>query len=184
MKRLVALLFAAALFGGCTSSSPYDYVENWLIREDPVRTFVVPADVIYVQNDLYLNVAHVPMMYSYANAEVGNGRFDGIARVFSPLVASADDLERALKWYFKYHHPDNRFFVFIGEGEGGRLLHEYEKKNEDDLKDEGLVISFYTESARKGFVTSEMVSAIKVAVQKARFKAVWGKEMPEGMLKE
>lgn len=184
MKRNIFILSAAALIGGCIFSSPYDYVENWLIREDPVRTFVVPSDLIYLQNDLYLSAAHVPMMHSYAKSEVGDGKFSGIARVFAPLVATDEDLERALKWYFKYHHPSKRPFVFIGEGEGGRLLQEYEKKHEDSLKKDGLAISFYTESARKGFVTSEMIKEIKIAVQKARFRAVWGKEMPEGMLKE
>ena len=185
MKRLFCILLAGIALAGCFSyMSPYDYVENWLIREDPVRTFSIPADVIYVQNDLYLNVANIPIMHSYAQSEVGRGRFSGLARVFSPLVASKEDLERALKWYFKYHHPKKRPFVFIGEGEGGKFLQEYEKENEDDLKDDGLVASFYTETARKGFVTDEMVKQIKEAVLKARFKTVWGKDMPEGMLKE
>ena len=71
MKRLAATILAASALAGCTTSSPYDYVENWLIREDPVRTFVVPSDVFYVQGSLYSNVAHVPLMYSYAQTEVG-----------------------------------------------------------------------------------------------------------------
>ena len=183
--RALAAMAAATVLAGCFSyTSPYDYAENWLIREDPVRTFVIPADVIYLQNDLYLNVAHVPLMLNYAQSEVGHKRFKGLARVFSPLVASKEDLELALKWYFKYHHTGERPFIFIGEGEGGKLLHDYEKENEEDLKDDGLVASFYTEDARKGFVTDEMVRQIKEAVQKARFRAVWGKDMPEGMLKE
>ena len=48
MKRLAATILAASALAGCTTSSPYDYVENWLIREDPVRTFVVPSDLFYV----------------------------------------------------------------------------------------------------------------------------------------
>lgn len=185
MNRLFCILIAGIALAGCFSSrSPYDYVENWLIREDPVRTFSIPADVIYLQNDLYLSMANVPLMYTYAQSEVGRGRFSGLARVFSPLVASKEDLDRALKWYFKYHHSEHRPFVFIGEGEGGKLLQDYEKENEDDLKDDGLVASFYTEDARKGFVTEAMVKQIKEAIIKARFKTAWDKEMPEGMLKE
>ena len=183
MKRLVVTILAASALAGCTTSSPYDYVENWLIREDPVRTFVVPSDVFYVQGSLYSNVAHVPLMYSYAQTEVGRNRFSGIARVFSPLIANSDDLEKALDWYFKYHHVKDRPFSFIGEGEGGALLQAYEKEHEEKLKRLGLVASFYSDKARKGFVTQDTVRQIKEAVAKARFRAVWGRDAPEGMLK-
>ena len=183
MKRLAATIIAASALAGCTTSSPYDYVENWLIREDPVRTFVVPSDVFYVQGSLYSNVAHVPLMYSYAQTEVGRKRFSGIARVFSPLIANSDDLEKALDWYFKYHHVKGRPFSFIGEGEGGALLQAYEKEHEEKLKRLGLVASFYSDKARKGFVTQDTVREIKEAVAKARFRAVWGRDAPEGMLK-
>ena len=183
MKRLAATIIAASALAGCTTSSPYDYVENWLIREDPVRTFVVPSDVFYVQSSLYSSVAHVPLMHSYAQTEVGRNRFSGIARVFSPLIANSDDLEKALDWYFKYHHVKDRPFSFIGEGEGGALLQAYEKEHEKKLKRLGLVASFYSDKARKGFVTQDTVRQIKEAVAKARFRAVWGRDAPEGMLK-
>ena len=183
MKRLAPAILAASFLAGCITSSPYDHVENWLIREDPVRTFVVPSDLFYVQSSLYSNVAHIPLMYSYAQAEVGKGRFSGIARVFSPLVANSDDLEKALDWYFKYHHTKGRPFSFVGEGEGGALLQAYEKKYEQKLKRMGLVASFYTDKARKGFVTQDTVRQIKEAVAKARYRTVWGRDAPEGMLK-
>ena len=183
MKRLAPVVLIAAFLAGCVSSSPYDYMENWLIREDPVRTFVVPSDLFYVQSSLYSNVAHVPLMHSYAQTEVGQGRFSRIARVFSPLVANSDDLEKALDWYFRYHHEKGRPFSFIGEGEGGALLQAYERENEEKLKSMGLVASFYTDHARKGFVTQDTVRQIKEAVAKARYRAVWGRDAPEGMLK-
>ena len=184
MKRVsLFALVALTLLSGCHTTSPYDYLENWLIREDPVRPFVIPSDVIYVQGDLYTRAANVPMMLYYAKTEVGNGRFAGLARVFSPLIASPEDLERALDWYFKYHHRDGRPFIFIGEGEGGRFLKAYEEADADDLKENGLVASYYTDEYRKGFVTEEMVAEIKKAVLRARFKRVWGKDMPKDMLK-
>lgn len=182
MKKKLLYLSALVLLAGCRSSSPYEYLENWLIREDPVRMFAVPADVFYVQSDMYTKKANIPMMNDYARMEVGNKRFHGLARVFSPLIASSDDLEAAIKWYLKHHHEGNRSFVFIGEGEGGRLLKEYEEENADGLKKKGLVASFYTDDYRKGFVTAEMVEEIKKAVERARFREVWGKEVPEGML--
>ena len=182
-KMSQVALVALMSFAGCFShTSPYDYAENWLIREDPVRTFVIPADLIYVQSDLYTKLANVNMMQDYARMEVGYGKFGGLARVFSPLVASADDMEAALEWYFKYHHKKNRPFIFIGEGVGGCLLRDYEQADADDLKEKGLVASYYTENHRKGFVTPEMVEEIKKAVARARFRHIWGKEMPEEML--
>lgn len=184
MKRVsLFALVALTLLSGCHTTSPYDYLENWLIREDPVRTFVVPADVIYVQGDLYTRVANIPMMLDYAKSEVGNDRFLKLARVFSPLIASQEDLEQALKWYFKYHHKSGRPFIFIGEGEGGRFLKAYEENDAEDLRDDGLVASYYTDEYRKGFVTPEMVEEIRKAVARARFKQIWGKDMPEDMLK-
>ena len=182
MKKRLVYLSALVLVAGCLSTSPYEYLENWLIREDPVRMFAVPADIFYVQGDMYTKKSSVPMMTDYARMEVGHQRFHGIARVFSPLIASSDDLEAAIKWYFKYHHEGNRSFVFIGEGEGGRLLKEYEEKDAEGLKKKGLVASFYTDDYRKGFVTPEMVEEIKRAIERARFRKVWGKDMPEGML--
>ena len=182
MKKKLLYLSVLVLLAGCQFSSPYDYLENWLIREDPVRMFAVPADVIYVQGDMYTKRANVPMMLDYAKMEVGNKRFHGLARVFAPLIASSEDLDEAIKWYFKYHHQNGRPFVFIGEGEGGRLLKEYEQNDAGDLKKKGLVASFYTDDCRKGFVTAEMVEEIRKAIARARFREVWGKDMPEGML--
>ena len=183
MKKLLSLV-ALVLLSGCVSTAPYDHLENWLIREDPVLPFVVPADIIYLQGDLYLRASIIPMMLDYAKSEVGRGRFEGLARVFSPLVATPEDLESALAWYFKYHHSSKRSFVFIGEGEGGRMLKEYEQKNADSLKGKGLVASFYTEEYRKGFVTDELVSEIRNAIARAQFQSIWGREMPKDMLRK
>ncbi len=180
-----ALLFASILVGGCFSSrSPYDHLENWLIREDPVRPFAVAVDIIYVQGDLYVDMNNVAPMYSYAKDAVGNGKFDGLARVFSPLVAAPEDVEMAIKWYLDRHHTGNRPFAFIGEGVGGEMLKAYEEENADRLLKLGLVASFYTKKAYKDFVTEEMVREIRNAVARARYRAQWGREMPEGMIKE
>ena len=177
----IAALLAAALLAGC--ASPYDYVENWLIREDPVRPFAIHADVIYLQDALYTNVHSVAAMLAYAHDEVGNGRFSRVARVFSPLVANADDLELAMKCYFWHHHDGNRPFFFIGEGAGGALLKAYEDENIDDLRDDGFVAGYYSEKTGNGFVTNEMVREIHDAVVRVRYREHWGREMPADMQK-
>ena len=79
----VAAVTAAS---GCLSSkTPYDFMENWLIREDAVRPFAVPVDVIYVQDHLYVSMNELPKMLSAAHDAVGREKLSGFARVFSPL---------------------------------------------------------------------------------------------------
>ncbi len=180
--RICSLALLALPLAGCFShTSPYDYVENWLVREDPIRTFVIHADVIYVQSELYTKLADVQKMQDHVRLEVGKVKFGGVARVFSPLISSAEDMEAAVKWYFKYHHKKDRSFVFIGEGEGGRFLREYEEKNAEDLKEKGLVASYYCDEHKRGFVTQEMVEEIREAVARARYRQIWGKDMPDGI---
>ena len=184
MKRFAIAVAAAALLSGCWTKSPYDYVENWLIREDPARPFAIYSDLIYVQGDLYLDMNSLSAMSAYAKSEVGRGRFRGVARVFAPLIANEEDLEKALDWYFSHHHEKDRPFSFIGEGAGGAILKAYEEKNSEWLKKKGLVMSFYTETNKKGFVNASMVREIRHAIIRARYRKVWGREMPDDMLKD
>ena len=180
MRRLAAIA-AAAILAGCRTS-PYDHIENWVVREDATRQFAIEADVIYLQGTLYTNVTAVAGMATYARSEVCKGRFSGLARVFSPLVANAEDLENALDWYFGHRNSD-RPFAFIGEGEGGALLKAYEESNSDYLREKGLVASFYTEVSNEGFVKDWMVREVRDAVSRRRYRMQWGREMPDGMLK-
>ena len=182
MKRCVTIAVAAFLAGCCLwRKSPYDHMDNWIMREDAVRQFAVSADVIYLPGSLYTNVAVVAEMSAYARSEVGRGKFNGLARVFSPLVANYEDLEKALDWYF-CHRDSNRLFVFIGEGAGGKLLKAYEESDQEDLKKAGLIASFYTENSYEGFVKDWMVHAIRDAVTMWRYREHWGREMPNGAL--
>ena len=172
------ILLAAALFAGCASMSPYDHVDNWLIREDPVAPFFVHADVIYVQGDLYVDMSNVSHMNTYAKHAVGKGKFYGVARVFSPLVATYEDVDRAVGWYLDHHQGGDRPFTFIGEGEGGAMLRAYEAKNAERLAKRGLVASYYSDLQDRDFVTEGMVREIRNAVERARYRAQWGRDMP------
>ena len=177
------MLAAAAFAAGCASSpEPYHYLENWLIRDDPVRQFTTHSDLIYLQGELYGDMHKVPSMSLHAKSEVGNGRLNGVARVFSPLVATPKDLEMALDWYFRHYHSKGWPFVFVGEGAGGKLLKDYEAAHAAELKKQGLVTSYYTDSSEPGFVTDEMIHEIKNEVMRVRYRQQWGREMPEGML--
>ena len=189
MKRFFLLCLVSAAIavwvGGCFSlPSPYDHTENWLIREDAIREFAVQADIFYVQGGLYDSRSKIPVMYAYVNSEVGKGKFSGFARVFAPLIANEEDLRLALDWYFRDHHSRRRPFVFIGEGEGGKLLQAYEQRNLSKMQARGLAASFYTDTAYKGFVTNELVKEIKAAVARVMYRKCWGRDMPEGMAKE
>ena len=176
MKNLIPILLVAALMSGC--KSPYDHMENWLIREDAVRPFSVPVDIIYVQDQLYDSMNALPEMQSIAMDAVGRGKFDG------PLVASEDDVEKAVEWYLKHHNSSGRSFAFIGEGEGGAFLKAYSEKNDDWLEKKGLVASFFVSLPDKDFVSEEMIRAIRNRAAGVRYRRQWGRERPEGMLGE
>jgi len=180
-RAFLPLLLTVAL-AGCWTHSPYRYVENWLICEAATRPFAVPADVLYVQGALYNNIANGPLMYSYALSEVGKGKFSGIARVFSPLVANEEDIELAIQWYLMRFHQRKRPFFFIGEGVGGKLLKQYEQDNLRELKALGLAGSFYSDVGHKGFVTSDMVKKIKSITEHVRFRSTWKREMTEELV--
>ena len=174
--RVAAAIFAAALvaLAGCRSS-PYDYMENWAMREDAVRSFSVGADVIYLQGLLCTNVSEVAKITAYVRSEVGKGRFTGIARVFSPLVACDEDLEMALDWYFD--HCGDRWFFFVGEGAFGAMLKAYEESRSEELREKGLLASYYTENSHEGFVKDSMVRAVRDAVVARRYREQWGRDL-------
>lgn len=182
MKSLIPILIVATFMSGCTS--PYDYMENWLVREDAVRPFAVPVDVIYVQDRLYDSMNALPEMQSIAMDAVGRGKFTGLARVFSPLVASEDDVEKAIGWYLNHHNSTGRPFALIGEGRGGALLKAYADENASWLEGKGLVTSFFAERPDRDFVSQDMIRTIKNRAAAVRYRRQWDKEMPEGMLEE
>ena len=181
-NRILALLAAVAAVSGCRS--PYDYMENWLVREDAVRAFSVPVDVIYVQDQLYVDLTALPKMQSTALDAVGRGKLDGFARVFSPLIANEDDVENAVKWYVKHHNKTCRPFALIGEGRGGALLKAYAEDNADWLEGKGMVASFFSDVPDANFVSQEMIHTIKNRAAEVRYRRQWGRDMPEGMLGE
>ena len=180
MKNLIPLLLFAALVSGC--KSPYDYMENWLMREDAVRPFSVPVDVIYVQDRLYVSMNALPEMMSIAMDAVGREKFSGFARVFSPLVASEEDVEDAVEWYVENHNSTGRPFALIGEGRGGALMKAYAEENADWLGKKGLVATFFSELPDKYFVTDEMIRTIRNRAAGVRYRRQWNREMPAGML--
>ena len=181
-NRILALLVVAAAVSGCRS--PYDYMENWLVREDAVRAFSVPVDVIYVQDQLYVDLTALPKMQSIVLDAVGRGKLDGFARVFSPLIANEDDVENAVKWYVKHHNKTCRPFALIGEGRGGALLKAYAEDNVDWLEGKGMVASFFSDVPDEEFVSKEMIHTIKNRAAEVRYRRQWGRDMPDGMLGE
>ena len=171
-----------AMFVGCMHpKSPYDRQDNWFVCDAPVCSYAASADIFYVQGDLYTNVAKLPPMNHYVQSEVGKGRFTGLARVFAPIISSEEDLKQSIQWYLGRYHTKKRPFVFVGEGKGGEFLKEYETHHAYILKKKGLVASFYTDEARKGFVNDDMIREIKKAISRARYSSEWHREMPAGM---
>ena len=145
---------------------------------------MVYADLIYLPDDLYVSMANLHNVKVRTRNTVGYGRFENIARVYSPLVATPDDLEKAMDWYFSKQHQKDRPFVFVGEGKGGELLKAYEDARYDGLRGKGLAASYYSDGSCTNFVSDKMVEDIKEVFMRVKYRQQWGREMPEGMLKK
>ena len=51
MKKYLSIFSAAVtflLFCGCSSISPYDYADNWLIRENDIPQYYSQFDLFYI----------------------------------------------------------------------------------------------------------------------------------------
>ena len=116
---------------------------------------------------------------------IGGGHsFEGIARVFAPLVSCLDDVEMAVTWYVKHHNTTRRPFVLIGEGQGGELLKTFAEENREWLVGKGFVASFYSKTPDPHFVSDEMIRMIKIRSAGARYQREWGRVVPEGLLEK
>lgn len=119
---VMAVLFACC---GCTSLSPYDYAENWLIRENDIPKYYSTFDLFYI--------GKVPADYgdtheiqfnwtkTHTNDIFGRG-----VRVFAPNFHKLEVqyVRDALQYYLEHFHTEGHPFVLLAEGKDADLLYE------------------------------------------------------------
>ena len=132
MKKLFYLMaLAAAVFtwSGCSSTSPYDYGSNWLIRENDIPQYYSQFDLFYIGKapDGYGDTHDIQFNWTKTHT---NDIFGRGVRVFAPEIASPDEsnVTDALEYYLENFHEDGHPFVLLAEGKGADLLYAAMKK--------------------------------------------------------
>ena len=132
MKKSLFVLTAAAvvfIFTGCSSTSPYDYGTNWLIRENDVPQYHSKFDLFYIgkapagygeTHDIQFNWTK-----THTNDIFGRG-----VRVFAPEIAVPDlqNVTDALEYYLENFHEAGHPFILLAEGKAADLLYAAMKK--------------------------------------------------------
>ena len=128
MKKCFLLLAAAVVtvtFSGCSSTSPYDYGTNWLIRENDIPQYYSKFDLFYIgkapadygdTHDIQFNWAK-----THTNDIFGRG-----VRVFAPEIPNpdVDNVTAALEYYLENFHEPGHPFVLLAEGKAADLLYQ------------------------------------------------------------
>ncbi len=128
MKKNFLMLTTAAVMlvlSGCSSSSPYDYGANWLIRENDVPQFHSRFDLFYIgkapagygdTHDIQFNWTK-----THTNDIFGHG-----VRVFAPEIPNPDvkKVSAALEYYLERFHKPGHPFVLLAEGKSADLLYD------------------------------------------------------------
>ncbi|MBR1966061.1 MAG: DUF3089 domain-containing protein [Lentisphaeria bacterium] len=128
MKKYISFCFAVAAFWamfGCVSTSPYDYGDNWLIRENDIPQYFSKFDLFYIgkapkgygdTHDIQFNWTK-----THTNDIFGRG-----VRVFAPEIdnLNVENVSDALEYYIDNFHVSGHPFVLLAEGKAADLLYE------------------------------------------------------------
>ena len=154
------ILFAAACtilsFSGCSSVSPYDYADNWLIRENDIPQYYSKFDLFYIgkapsgygdTHDIQFNWTK-----THTNDIFGRG-----VRVFAPKIKTPDakNVAEALQYYIDSFHKEGHPFVLLAEGKAADLLYAaMQKVSKLEVKN-GFIAAYLPDMAPK---TAEQIS--------------------------
>ena len=132
MRKIFFGLFAIAAilsFAGCSSTSPYSYGNNWLIRENDVPQYHSKFDLFYIGKAPagYGDTHDIQFNWSKTHT---NDIFGSGVRVFVPEISSPDvnNVTAALEYYLDNFHEKGHPFVLLAEGRAADLLYAAMKK--------------------------------------------------------
>ena len=127
MKKLLPLLTTAfvLILAGCSTTSPYDYGTNWLIRENDIPQYYSKFDLFYIgkapagygdTHDIQFNWTK-----THTNDIFGRG-----IRVFAPAIQQPDvrKVAEALEYYLENFHEPCHPFVLLAEGKAADMLYK------------------------------------------------------------
>ena len=92
MKKLfyvMAAMICAAMFSGCSSVSPFDYGNNWLIRENDIPQFYSTFDLFYIGKAPAEYGDNHDIQFNWTKTHT-NDIFGRGVRVFAPEIRNPD----------------------------------------------------------------------------------------------
>ena len=133
MKRicycLSAAIAAVVLISGCSSTSPYEYGTNWLIRENDIPQYYSKFDLFYIGKAPagYGDTHEIQFNWTKTHT---NDIFGRGVRVFAPEIQNPDvqNITDALKFYLENFHEPGHPFVLLAEGKAADLLYQAMQK--------------------------------------------------------
>lgn len=146
MKKYLSIISAAVtllLFCGCSSLSPYDYADNWLIRENDIPQYYSQFDLFYIGKAPagYGDTHEIQFNWTKTHT---NDIFGRGVRVFAPKinVPTAENLSAALKYYLNNFHQPGHPFVLLAEGKAADLLYGAMQKTDDITTKNGFIAAY------------------------------------------
>ena len=140
---------AVLLIGGCTTS-PYEYGNNWLIRENDIPQYYSKFDLFYIgkapagygdSHDIQFNWAK-----THTNDIFGRG-----VRVFAPEIQTPTikNVKDALEFYLDNFHKPGHPFVLLAEGKAADLLYKVMQKTGGITVDNGFIAAYLPDMSPK-----------------------------------
>lgn len=153
MKKLFYLLTTAVTlltFAGCSSTSPYDYGTNWLIRENDIPQYYSKFDLFYIgkapagygdTHDIQFNWTK-----THTNDIFGRG-----VRVFAPEIQTPDvkNVSAALEYYLDKFHEPGHPFVLLAEGKAADLLYKAMQNTDGINVKNGFIAAYLPDMQQK-----------------------------------
>ena len=153
MKKYLSIFSAAVtflLFCGCSSISPYDYADNWLIRENDIPQYYSQFDLFYIGKAPagYGDTHEIQFNWTKTHT---NDIFGRGVRVFAPKinVPTAENLSAALKYYLDNFHQAGHPFVLLAEGKAADLLYAAMQKTDGLTTTNGFIAAYLPDMAPK-----------------------------------
>ena len=140
---LAAAVIGILTFTGCSTVSPYDFGDNWLIRENDIPQYFSKFDLFYVGKApaAYGDTHDIQFNWNKTHT---NDIFGIGVRVFAPEIQTPDikNVTAALEYYLEHFHAPGHPFVLLAEGRAADLLYAAMKKVDGLTVENGFIAAY------------------------------------------
>ncbi len=147
MKKLFYSVVVAgiclAVFSGCSSASPYDFGDNWLIRENDMPRFFSKFDLFYIGKAPADYGDTHDIQFNWTKTHT-NDIFGKNVRVFAPDIRklNVENVTAALEYYLENFHAPGHPFVLLAEGHAADLLYSAMKQVDGLTVENGFIAAY------------------------------------------